>query len=339
MKAYFLKRSSKVSAKAVQQLEEKINIFKSGKIAITEIELEAIPGTYHEETKEKQRIDSFDIFNRIIKIGKLIEDKIEDESKIADKNISSEIYYQNCITKVLEQNIDKISNETFNFIYDYGYFVFENRNKYFSMIYFSYFCYLVYEIFTLYKSVIQYKPINIKLFLNYHNLQIKPISFYKGTDIDIVSKDTNSTRRRRIEKKISETITSDEEEKIRNEIFKIIESQIKIIEVNNNIARIKFYRDEEVDKFSNEILFNEKYNTEIGFTNPLAVIVYELKMQLSNDAQTSLEICRNKQCKNTFKASNKNSIYCGRKKCNRYRARQRKNQSLKRLKSVTSKNL
>ena len=339
MRTYFLKRNKVVSADATKMILEKINNFKNGEISIFDIEIPAFGDTFNINAKLNEYVDSFTFFNSILKIGKIIEDNLVTK-KTTDKGRNYIDYYQNCIAETLTKEIDKISEEIPYLFSDYGYFVFYNtlthKENAFNLFYFVYFCYLTYETFTLFKCVVQFKTIKLKLFLNYYDLQLKPLRYYEtlSTEMpeDIKPSERKRARDNKINKidKIYEYIANDiEEDSKRNKIFKIIENRMETLQRRNNVVRFQFSRDFDIDKLNNEKAYNDRFKTEMIFTNPLAIVVYELKVQLTNDTETSLAICQNEQCSNTFKTNkNKNTKYCGKKKCDKSRARQRKQDSL-----------
>ncbi len=81
-------------------------------------------------------------------------------------------------------------------------------------------------------------------------------------------------------------------------------------------------------KFDEE---NERWITTLVFEDVLALAIYELRIQLSDDSETSVGICKNKTCGSTFIRKSKKQEYCSRFEnidCYISRQYQRKKKSL-----------
>lgn len=161
MKAIFLKRNNYVSNIAIETINALKEQYKLKKISINEIEV-YVEGTNTLVKKEQKDIDSFIIFKAVLGIGKLIEDLIDTSDITSNKDFKDDNeYYEYFLKTTLINNIDILTENTIKFISDYGFFV-RREQKAFNLLDFVLFCYRVFEVHYLYKSII-----NKLLYFNY----------------------------------------------------------------------------------------------------------------------------------------------------------------------------
>jgi len=113
-------------------------------------------------------------------------------------------------------------------------------------------------------------------------------------------------------------------------IFKLkyekISEKAIIDKINYNLDYL-----ENIDSFSYHSKFDENnilWKTDLLFNNSLSLVIYELRMQLSKNADVSFSICQNPMCLRTIIVTNGNQRYCSdNEECERTRNNQRKKKS------------
>lgn len=95
---------------------------------------------------------------------------------------------------------------------------------------------------------------------------------------------------------------------------------------------------ENIDSFSYHSKFDKDnflWKTDLLFNNSLSLVIYELRMQLSKNADVSFSICENPECLRTIVITHDNQHFCiGNKECERTRANQRKKKSRNNKKKI-----
>lgn len=114
----------------------------------------------------------------------------------------------------------------------------------------------------------------------------------------------------------------------RNDVFSYVNEQL--IYLDKNTSR-KYKYESEFDKE------NERWKTSLIFDDVLALAVYELRIQLSDDGETSVGICKNIACGKTFVRKTKKREYCENIECHFSRQNQRKKKSLENPKNISLK--
>ena len=303
MEVYLKIKNKEYAIKLISNILIGMQALKSNDISIDDIgDYEILNENIENSIK---LVDSFKLFKLCVDIGKVIEIKLlNGQNGIKNKKINVEEYYYENIKIALKENIDEVVDKVTNFIDLYGYFTtsdicygYDDVDEYgneingyehvFNLLDFVYFCYIVYEIIILFKSVKNYKPLKLSLLNSSYPLNVNKLN-YKNDD----------------EKTI---------------IFDIIENKLNSLNVFDTKMEITIEKDYDKKNF-----FLERWKPIPLFSDPLSICLYELKLQLSEDVQPSYCICKNPYCNNFFIRENKNQDYCGEYECNCSRQNQRK---------------
>lgn len=306
MRVFYRKREERITSRVIKDLERGFDLFKQKQITVNNI------GTKCQFDDNQQELDegnnSCEIFKDILNIGKELEYLIDDGQidKLSIKGENFNYSYEPVIAYTLQKNIDEIKKITLDFIKKYGAFMtafskVNNSLQTFNVLEFLIRCYIIYEIHILYNCVFHSKPCKLKIFNHIYNFKIiKPN--WENEDYSYIYDD-------------------------RDKFFDIIDSKIKLLDKKSMAVKFLTVRDYEKYEDGSKI-FNERWKTVIQFSTPLNIAIYELKLELSNNSETSFVVCKNPNCNNIFERESRKKKYCDDYECILSRQRYRKNISL-----------
>lgn len=302
MDIYYRERDKKTTNNVISELKVTFDIFKKGKIPPEEL---GSRNRFDDLQNEPKNLCSDNaIFKDVLNIGKIVDEILINNKlkKIDINNHLIELYYKSNISSALKTNLDMIERVTIGFIEKYGAFMtifskITDPKLTFKVIDFLFYCYIIYEIHILYCSALKNKPITLAIFNSLYELKICKIN-YKDDEYSNLPNDN------------------------RDEIYDIIDERIKLLDKKMISARFLTIRD--IDKDDYDDFFNERWKTIIVFSNPISVAIYKLKLELSNNTETSFSICQNPHCNNVFERESARQKYCLKYECTLSRQRQRK---------------
>lgn len=178
----------------------------------------------------------------------------------------------------------------------------DNPIQTFNVLEFLFRCYLIYEIHILYNCVLYFKPSKLKIFNNTYKLKIEKPNWKSEGYSGYMSDD-------------------------RDDFFNIIDEKLELLDKKSMAVRFLTIRDYEKDEDGNKN-FTERWKTVMLFSTPLNVAIYELKLELSNNTETTFVVCKNPECNNVFERKSGRKKYCDDYECILSRQRLRANKSL-----------
>ena len=304
MEAFYRKRENKITTKVIEELKAKFNLFKDNKLKVGELgSCNRFDDNFDEPNN---KINSAEVFKDVLEIGRTIDNLLEIKKTNIDDHLI-ENYYKTIISSAIKSNTDIIEKSIIDFINKYGAFMtiiskITDPKITFSVVDFLFYCYVIYEIHTLYCSIIKNKPIKLVTFNNIYNYKINKISNKKEDDFDEFNSDDD-------------------------EIYDIIDERLQLLD--KKMISVKFLTIKDMD---DDDYFNYRWKTIMIFSNPVSLALYELRLELSNNTETSFSICQNPYCNNVFIRYSARQKYCLEYECNLTRQRIRKQKSLNKIK-------
>lgn len=280
-----IQKSTEVLSEIKATLDKRRGIDENGNIVVIQAENEI-----YKVARKTEEIKSYEVYKKIIDIGKSLEQLISENKDNANIDLDilklnqRDLFYKYVLNLIMK-DIDTFEIYLSEIIYLmtlYGFIHTERIEDFDGMckvLNFLYYCYVFYEIFYLYWSI---------------------IGGNENTETTLY-------------------ILFNKQQSMSLDRYAYIEEMLEILSVQlNSPIDVK-------SEFDNE---GFRYNIYLVFDNALALALYELRLQLTDNADTTFAICKNPHCLNTFDRTTRKSEFCEDYECGLSRDNQRKKDNL-----------